>query len=120
MRGAKWTVLVIVAVVAVAAVSVGVWQLGWFVTQKNVDRAGQVAQHSYSRQVGLTAQIDRDAATVADIDVQLTTATPDQTAALSAQRHAIVGSICDAASNLNDTAQPNRAAQSLIVKECSK
>ena len=107
-----------VAVAALVVLSVGIWKLNWFVAEKNADAAGQVAQHNYSRQTGLVSSIDNNAQTVAGIDVQITTATPDQATALRAQRHAIVGSICDAAANLNDTAQVSSSAQTLIAKEC--
>lgn len=111
-------IAVVASLVVLVLLAIGAWYLGWFVKEKNVNKAGEVAQQSYSRQVGIAQQTSTLATSIATVDVQITTATPDQAAALRAQRTAMVTQLCDQAAQLNDTAQPSAAAVRLITQEC--
>lgn len=46
MNALKGISLAIVGIVLLAVLSVGVWQLGWFVETKNTDRRTQINDHS--------------------------------------------------------------------------
>jgi hypothetical protein len=95
--------------------SVGAWQLGWFIREKNVNKAGQVAQQSYARQVGVADHVSELAVTITQIDTQIAALPSGE---LRSQRAALVSQLCEQAAQLNDTAQPSASARTLIVKEC--
>lgn len=82
--------------VLIAALGFGAWHLGWFIEEANVNRSAEVNNDSFARQTALQEEIIDKYRTVADIDVQLSTATEDQKPALQAQRTAVLNQLCDA------------------------
>lgn len=70
----------IVGLVVIAAVGIGVWQLGWFVEEKNVDRQVRIDNRNKGTQ---TAWRDEAVKTVADFEL----VDPDNTAARAALRN---------------------------------
>lgn len=109
----------VLAVIVVAVLAVGVWQLDWFVTAKNVDKSSHIDQHRFGRQVGIVDAINEQVVTIDDINVQIAGETnPDKLKALNGQRKNLVQTVCSEASNLNDTAAPTASAQQLIATEC--
>lgn len=84
------------ALVLVAALGIGLWNLGWFVEEKNVDKRTEINNRSTARQTALAEEILDKYRDIRNIDVQLTEAADEQKAPLNAQRVAILNQACDA------------------------
>lgn len=109
----KTALATIAGLLVVAALGIGVWQLGWFVEAKNTDRRTQVNDRSQGRQQALTSKVLRDIRTVRDID-----ANQEPTPEIAAQRQAIVDGICDNAALLTGNVTLSATAESFINQEC--
>jgi len=112
MHLAKSTLRAIGAVLLIAALGIGAWQLGWFVEAKNTNKRTEINDKSQGRQQALTSKVLRDIRTVRDIDTQ------DQTDAVKAQRQAFVDEICDNAALLTGNVTLSPSAQGFIDQEC--
>lgn len=86
----KATITLLVAVVVAAALSIGAWNLYWFVTAANVDQRYEVNTQSQQYQSGLIAQL-RDKVTAYDV------------AQDASQKQAIANSFCAVYMGLSDT-----------------
>lgn len=115
----KSIAIAVIATLAVAALLIGIWHLGWFVEERNVDRRAGINNQSYARQSALQEEVLDKYRTVTDIDVQLAQASEDDRAALAAQRAAVVDQFCDAYNQLTDSAVVSDRVQSFATQECS-
>lgn len=113
MQAFKTTLAVVLAILLTIVLSIGAWQLGWFVKAKDTDRQTQVTDKSIGRQQALTTKVLRDIRTVHTMDAQ------GQTPALKAQRIAIVNGICDSAALLTGSVTMPASAESFIKQECA-
>jgi hypothetical protein len=98
---------VIVGLLLIVGITIGGYQLNWWLREDAVNRTSEINQDSYARQDALTSQVLDDIAEAQD------PAIPD------AQRIAIIDQICDSAAKLTGAiALPNSANQ-FIAKECN-
>lgn len=116
MTVAVWSAL---AALALAVLGVGVWQLGWFVEEKNVDKRTEINNRSTARQSALQEEIVDKYRDVRNIDVQLGDASDEQRPALIAQRRAITNQMCDAWFQTTDSALLPDSIHMFLQGECS-
>ena len=110
--------LVVLVIVVVAAFSVVAWQGGWWLREESVNRSAEIREDSFARQTALLGEVidlNRD---VANIDVQLLSATTEQAPVLRAQRKAIVNQMCDSSIRLNDRTNIPNGVQNTLRVEC--
>lgn len=97
---------VIGGLVVIVALTIGGWQLGWWLKDETVNRNAQILQDSYGRQNALVEQ------TLDDIrEVEAGNLPPQQVIAITAQ-------ICDSAAKLTGTIQLPPSAASFVAREC--
>lgn len=113
MDTAKAVMAVVGGIIVVAILSVAVWQLGWFVEEKNVDRRTQVDNNSIGRQQALTDAVLRNVTVIRDIDTQ------EQTPAVIAQRKAIVSATCSDYAKLTGSVTLDPSTESFLAQECN-
>lgn len=119
MKNVSLTVLgVIGALVLLAVLGAGIWQLGWFIEEKNVDRRTGINNRSTARQLALQEEILDKYRDVTDIDVQLTEASDAREPALVAQRQAILDQMCDAWDQTTGSAILPDRIESYLLGEC--
>lgn len=108
-------------VVIIAIVVFGGWQLGWWFHGQNVNRAASQQQHAYARQVSLRDNISAKLGTVNDITVQLAdpAIAKAQTAALKAQRLAVVRIVCQDTAQLNQVSDLAPDQQTFVAANCA-
>jgi len=122
MRRTVWILSSILALVLIAGIVVGGYQLGWWLKKNAVNRNAKINRQSYEVQQTYHEESIRDMASVRAIDTQLAEpgTTPDLRAQLQAQRMAIVTQTCDAISRLTISgAGVDPDIQSFHDKECS-
>lgn len=110
----------IVAVVVVALIVVVGWQIGWWFSAQNATRQAEITQNGYSNQTTLRQQVTAKLADVTSITTQLAEPdiTPDQAAALKAQRAAIAAIACSDAAQITGPPLPAGQAQ-WVAANCS-
>jgi hypothetical protein len=106
----KWVVIGLGALVLVAGLAVGGWQLGWWMKSYSVSRNAQIAQQSYGAQLADIQQIEQSIASINSVNVQLTTAPATEKAQLVAQKQALVNQACQFASLVNPGNMPSTVA----------
>ncbi len=107
---------------ALAAVALfGGWQLGWWFHGQNVNREARLSQRSYARQTSLRDDISTKLGAVHDITVQLAdpAVTPQQAAALKAQRLSIVRIACQDAAQVNQVSDLAPDQQTFVGANCA-
>lgn len=87
-------------VIAVAAVVLVGWQIGWWFTSQNVQRQDKIFQQSYGNQSSLRSDIDNQMATVLQDNVQLDRSSGQAAVDLKANRYQVVAIICRDASQV--------------------
>lgn len=100
------TLAVLFAIVVVALVIVGGYQLGWWLKKDAVNRNAKINQDTYGRQNALVEQI------LDDIKDAETPGIP------AGQRIAIVGQICDSANKLTGSIKLTGNAAAFVAREC--
>lgn len=110
---------VLLGLLVVAALAVGGWKLGWWMQEESTNRRTSIANDSLARQQALVDEVTDKAADLRRIDVQVTTATPEQAAALNAQRAAIVDQFCSAYGGLTNRITVSASVAALASQECS-
>lgn len=101
------------AILLVAVIVVGGWQIGWWFRTQNVNRESHLIRNGYANQQTLRDQITQNISNVLDVSVQIAGAPAAQRPSLVAQRAAIVSIVCgDAAQVAGD---PLDAQQSQFV-----
>lgn len=110
--------VVIGAAVLVVAIAVGGWVGGWWLREEATNRTTAIANDSLARQSALVDSVLDRHRTALDIDVQLSTATPDQAAALHAQRTAVVNQFCDDYVQLTGRMTVPSSIDTFAAQEC--
>lgn len=108
MRATKATLAIILAIIVVVALSIGAWQLNWFVAAKNTDKTTQIIDASLGHQDALRTKILENIRQVTGPGV------PD------VQKTQINGEICDAAGQLTGKVKLPQAAITYIAQECNQ
>lgn len=106
------------AVVLVAALSVGVYQGGWWLSEDGVNRRAEINNQSFARQSALQEEVIDKYRVLADIDVQISTATDSQAAPLKAQRKAVLDQLCLAWGQMTETATVPATAATYAERNC--
>lgn len=104
--GLRTVTAVLIAVLLVAVIAVGGWQLGWWLKSASVNKNARIQQDSYGRQTALIEQVYNG------IKEAETPAIP------AGQRVAIVSQVCDSASKLTGTIQLTTNAAAFVAREC--
>jgi hypothetical protein len=101
-----WLGATMIAVLLLAAIVLGGWQLGWWFTYQNAHRQGRLInieshniRSSYGNQQTLRDQITQQVSNVLAITVQIA-ATPSLASELKAQRAAVLGILCNDATQV--------------------
>lgn len=97
---------VLVGLVIIAGVILGGWQAHWWFAGKTATKEGHVIRNSYSNQQTLRDQVTKGLGDVTDMDRQITQATGDNKAALTAQRRAIANQVCQEAEQVTGDPLP--------------
>ena len=87
--------------------------------EETTNRRARIDNDSYARQSSLVEDVLDKHRTALDIDVQITTATPEQAAVLRAQRIAVVAQFCDAFGQINQTVTVAPTVAAFADQECS-
>lgn len=98
LQGIGAVILVIAIFVGIA---IGGQHLGLWMEEKATNKRTDIANDSLARQQAVLDNVQDKYRTAVDIDVQLSTATPEQAEVLSAQRKAVVVQFCDDFAILN-------------------
>ena len=104
----------VVTVVLIAAVTLAGWQIGWWFKNENANREAHLIRNGYSNQQTLREQVTKNIGDVLAIDTQIAqlgTSDPTTKAALSAQRKAIVGMVCQEAEQVSGDPLPSDQSQ---------
>lgn len=115
----RWWKVALVAVAILAAVTVGLWQAGWWFAAQNTSRQAHVIQNGYANQVALRTQVTNGIADVQAITVQIDTTKGQQKADLKAQRLSEAGQVCYAASQVSAADPLPRPQATWVRKNCS-
>lgn len=113
------TLVVIAVIVLVVGLAVGGYVGGWWLKADSTNRTTEIFNDSDQRQQALVNQAGDLVADINDIDVQITTATPETKAALQAQRKAVVTQFCETIGGVNDTVTVPATTSAAQAKECS-
>ena len=103
----------------VVALAIGGWKLGWWASEESTNRRARIDNDSFARQAALREDATDKARTVADIEVQITSANESQKRVLVAQRGAVVDQFCNAFGQLQDTTTVPLSVVDLGRKECA-
>lgn len=98
----KVALAVVGALVVMAGIVVGGWDLGWFAASSATNHQNHIYQQSYGTQTAEIEQVRTDLTTIDQIDVQLADrATPaSEQSALAAQKVAVTNQACGVAMNI--------------------
>jgi hypothetical protein len=107
MSKTKTTFAALGALALLVALSIGGYQLHWWMRGQEVNRSAQINQDSYGRQNSLVEAIVREATDLAQPGL------PD------AQRKALVTEMCVNAAKLTSSIQLPLTVQTLIAQECA-
>lgn len=100
----------VAAILAVALIVLGGWQIGWWFAGQNVNRESHLIRNSYSNQQTLRDEITANVQNVFAINAQIAE-DPSAAPALKAQRVAVVNIICgDAVQVVGDPLAPSQAS----------
>ncbi len=105
-RAIFWTGVFVVLCLAVSLVG---WRIGWFFKEQNANREAHVIRKGYSNQQTLREQITKNIGDVSSITVQIAQlgdADPATSAALKAQRKAIINIGCEGAVQISGDPLP--------------
>jgi hypothetical protein len=107
MRKSTIVLSAILAFVLIVTLTIGGWQLGWWLKSYGTNRDAQILQDTYGRQNALVEQIytDMKEAEIAGIP--------------PGQRVAIINQLCDAAAKLTGSIQLSLSAQRYVALECT-
>ena len=105
-------------VILIVAIAIGGWQLKWWLAEETTNRTTGIANESLARQQARVDETLDKAATIADIDVQISLVTPEQATVLVAQRRAVVSQFCDAYGGLTDRLTVPTSVVTLSQQEC--
>ena len=86
---------IVSALVLIALIVVGGWNLGWWMKAYSVKKNAEIYQHSYERQTALQQEMLSNIATVQQIQVQIAETSGAEQQALEAQQHAIIEQVCN-------------------------
>ncbi len=105
-------------IVLIAGLSIGGWQLGWWMQSYSVNRTAQIYQHGYGAQSAYSEELERLIVQIDGLDVQINdpTTPADEVSALQAQKAAMVIQGCDIASKL--TVTPPNNIQQFVSANC--
>lgn len=109
---------VLVAVILIVGLAVGGWHLGWWLKEESTNRTTSIAEDSLARQQALIEDATDKAADIRRIDVQVATATPEQSKTLEAQRIAIVDQFCFSYGGLTGRLSVPASVDALAAQEC--
>lgn len=108
----------IAAIIVIVAIIVGGYLGGWWLREDAINRDSAINNDSYARQTALQEELIDKYGTVADIDVQLTTATDEQAGPLRAQRTAVLNQFCLAYSQYTGTVSLPDTVYAYAEREC--
>lgn len=97
----RWFVTAVAGVVVLGAVTLGLWQAGWWFSNHNVNRQTRQIQNSDSNQRALVSDLTNKIGDVAKITVQMDSAAGQQLADLHAQRLGEANEACNDAMQLS-------------------
>jgi hypothetical protein len=103
----KYVLAALVSLLLLVGITVGGYQLHWWLRDQDANRSAQINQNSYGRQNALTEAVLREARDLTDQNIP------------AAQRTAIVAQLCDNAAKLTGSITLPASTQALIAKECS-
>lgn len=109
---------VLLAILLLALLAVGGWQLGWWLKEESTNRTTGIANESLARQQARLDEVLDKAETIADIDVQVVLVTPEQAKPILAQRAAVVEQFCDAYGGLTGRLTIPTSIDVLASEEC--
>lgn len=109
----RWFWVGVAALVLLAGLIVGGWQLGWWFQAQNATRQAQNTQNGYSNQTTLRQQVTSQLATVDTITTQIAANQGDTSlvTALDAQRMSVAGIVCSDAAQITGTPLPAQQAE---------
>lgn len=96
----------ILAVILLAALIFGGWQLGWWFKTQNANREAHVIRHGFSNQQTLREQVTKNIGDVLSISVQISEVDPTTGVALKAQRKAVLAIVCQEADEVTGDPLP--------------
>lgn len=104
----RWFWIGVGTLVLAGALTLAMWQAGWWFTAHNATRQAEVIQNGYSNQSTLRSQVTAKLADVTQITVQVAAAKndPSEVSALEDQRAAIAGIVCSDAAQITGTPLP--------------
>lgn len=98
------------AIVVIAAIVLGGWEIGWWFNTQNVNREAHLNRNGYSNQQTLRDQINQNISNVQSLTVQISEI-PGSASQLKAQRYAIVNMVCSSALQVTGDPLPPFDAQ---------
>lgn len=105
------------AIVVLAAIVFGGWQLGWWFKTQNTNRADVLYQQSYSAQNGAEQHLGQQISELATVSTEMTdpSVSAEQKTALAGQRHAMLDQACMTAQSIT---HPTPAHESWRSENC--
>jgi hypothetical protein len=100
----------LLAVVLLAAVVLGGWQVGWWFKSQNINREAKITRHSFGYQQTYREQVTRGIGDVLAISSQIASAPDSQVVSLKAQRAAILAQTCSQAAQIVGDYTPDQEA----------
>ncbi len=114
----RTAVAVIVGLVLAIGVLAGGYQLGWWLKEDRVNRTTDIANDSVARQSALQDELITLNQEIADIEVQIGNAGPDQAQRLRAQVDAMQEQFCTAFGKFNHTMEIPTGVSIRAQEEC--
>lgn len=85
----------------VVVITVGGYQLGWWLKEDAVNRNTQINNNSVARQTALQDEVIDLYSDIADLDVIIVEANPEEKTVLLAQKNALTDRFCEAYGKIN-------------------
>jgi hypothetical protein len=109
----------VLAIIVVAGLAVGIWKLGWFVNEKNVQENSRIFRTSFANQERLREDLSEKVSEVRSIEVtigELSGKDPEQEEQLAAQAAAITEIACHDSEQISEGLSPEQ--ESFIASRC--
>lgn len=110
----------VLAILLLVGITIGGYQLGWWLNENAVNRTTSIANDSLARQQALAEKVSNTRDDITKLDVTISTASPDVVPQLKAQRVALVDDMCQAYGGLTGRITLSPSVISFATEACAR
>jgi hypothetical protein len=113
-----WFLAILTTCLIIAGITIGGWAAGWWFTGQNTNREAHMIRNGYSNQQTLREQVTAQISNIFTLNTEIIMSDKSQTAALTAQRLAVAGILCQQASEITGDPLPANQ-QHFLAANCA-